>query len=1254
MARNLSQMLPAGWGGYSPARKIDWFNSVGATVSELETAGVPRSDIDYMIANGFQPGATEKDSVVEDHIAELFRTYLGREPDLEGGNFYERQFGNEVDRDELSRFLYGAVGAGEITQRQASEFLNPVVKEVQGKEVAITPDVQERIDLYNEYADDGLTNAEILAKAEELFGEQTQEDFNILRDLALQDRVNEQFGGVTKENINDVVKAATDLGLNTEQIAAALGGTVTTAGEQKTLNLNAGQVGKTVAASFSPEEIREYIAATYGRLTQDNINDLIKETTERNIPLEDVVSAIGGKFVTGSDGKQSIQFTPNAALTAFQQAEDQIAQLYRQEFGRAPDAGGLNFYAAQLAEGRSLADIQAEIDASEEGARFDTQLQQLINTQYGGFGGANSQEIVNELAGKGYSLTQIADAIGADITTNEKGETTMSYTPPPPPPKTFTNEQVQKLITDQFGSVTPDNFQNVVDAVIGAGVPVDQFASVVGATISTNDAGQTSLTLPAAEQPKSAAPAEPINAQELDTANRGQPNETAAANLQQQLAAQTAAYKVTHNASFSRDQDKIVADMAKQLSRFGVEDLSDVVQGTRIIQEPIYDPNYYGDGSADIIGYRDVSESVVVNKRTGKVIPMNELNNSAGSGFTWYNMQFVNGVPVFYASKEETGWNAFKQEQLPAILQFAKFIPGVTPFAIAAEAALKLDEGMELDEVFKDTVDSIAKAELSTFLQNVVGAQFPELGLPADAPSMFEARYYDQLGNLFSAEEITAIKDYADPQNQQGGFYGNTKTAEYDPKTGVTKFYDSTGVNQIGEMGADGIYRSLVTGNQAPIASPSPATASTGQQTITVTGAQSPAGGITSLPTGGTKTDATVSVTGKKTDEPTTTLPVTAKVGTTTTTKGDVTVVGERTTDDGYRDEGESGTATFLVSDPSGLNTTNRETVKNEVLVTGEKEKTGVTGTTGTTKGPLSTGTTKITEGKFTELTADEIEALLKAGFTASLLLGGGTDSPTIPTTNVDIEGINTRRTGFTPDLTPTIPPGSTTTTTTTPGQTVYTNLGINTGKPTSPTTPTTGIGSLPVPTYKPPPFLGAQAPGASRVTPPVLTADPTFTQADFTAAAKDIATQQAALPPIVQVAPSSPFESGLAKGTTVAKRAGGIVALRGGGIPLFQMGGPVAFAYGGMTAPVNEPRMLSGGGDGMSDSIPATINGTQPARLADGEFVIPADVVSDIGNGSSKAGAKELYAMMDRVRQSRHGTTKQPPEVNMDKVLPV
>jgi len=67
--------------------------------------------------------------------------------------------------------------------------------------------------------------------------------------------------------------------------------------------------------------------------------------------------------------------------------------------------------------------------------------------------------------------------------------------------------------------------------------------------------------------------------------------------------------------------------------------------------------------------------------------------------------------------------------------------------------------------------------------------------------------------------------------------------------------------------------------------------------------------------------------------------------------------------------------------------------------------------------------------------------------------------------------------------------------------------------------------------------------------------------------------------------------------------------------------------------------RLLRGPGDGVSDSIPATIGNKQPARLADGEFVIPARIVSELGNGSTEAGARKLYAMMDRVQASRKKT---------------
>lgn len=108
-----------------------------------------------------------------------------------------------------------------------------------------------------------------------------------------------------------------------------------------------------------------------------------------------------------------------------------------------------------------------------------------------------------------------------------------------------------------------------------------------------------------------------------------------------------------------------------------------------------------------------------------------------------------------------------------------------------------------------------------------------------------------------------------------------------------------------------------------------------------------------------------------------------------------------------------------------------------------------------------------------------------------------------------------------------------------------------------------------------------------------------------------------------------------------------------GGDVPLAMKGSvdtekfPYGLARGGTA------KFINGSGDGMSDSIPATIDDTQPARLADGEFVIPADVVSHLGNGSTKAGAKQLYAMMDRVRQARTGTKQQGREIKPSKYMP-
>jgi len=109
--------------------------------------------------------------------------------------------------------------------------------------------------------------------------------------------------------------------------------------------------------------------------------------------------------------------------------------------------------------------------------------------------------------------------------------------------------------------------------------------------------------------------------------------------------------------------------------------------------------------------------------------------------------------------------------------------------------------------------------------------------------------------------------------------------------------------------------------------------------------------------------------------------------------------------------------------------------------------------------------------------------------------------------------------------------------------------------------------------------------------------------------------------------------------GTKMVARPG----MAGGG--LADLGGYADYAGGG--------RMLKGPGDGMSDSIPATIAGKQPARLANDEFVVSADVVSGLGNGSSDAGAKQLYKMMDRVRAARTGKKSQAKQINPTKYMP-
>ena len=98
--------------------------------------------------------------------------------------------------------------------------------------------------------------------------------------------------------------------------------------------------------------------------------------------------------------------------------------------------------------------------------------------------------------------------------------------------------------------------------------------------------------------------------------------------------------------------------------------------------------------------------------------------------------------------------------------------------------------------------------------------------------------------------------------------------------------------------------------------------------------------------------------------------------------------------------------------------------------------------------------------------------------------------------------------------------------------------------------------------------------------------------------------------------------------------------------------GGYLGYADGGEIA-MAKGRYLQGETDGMADELPARIGQDQPAALSHGEFVIPADVVSHMGNGNSDAGAKKLYQMMDKIRMARTGNKKQGKKINPDKFMP-
>lgn len=127
------------------------------------------------------------------------------------------------------------------------------------------------------------------------------------------------------------------------------------------------------------------------------------------------------------------------------------------------------------------------------------------------------------------------------------------------------------------------------------------------------------------------------------------------------------------------------------------------------------------------------------------------------------------------------------------------------------------------------------------------------------------------------------------------------------------------------------------------------------------------------------------------------------------------------------------------------------------------------------------------------------------------------------------------------------------------------------------------------------------------------------------------------------QTPASTPVTSPAGGGTAAVMPRAASSVIQDLPVPQYAAGGLASMAQG---------RYLGGPTDGMADKIPARIGDKQEARLSHGEFVIPADVVSHLGNGNSEAGAQRLYAMMDKVRKARTGNTKQGKEINPDKFL--
>lgn len=244
---------------------------------------------------------------------------------------------------------------------------------------------------------------------------------------------------------------------------------------------------------------------------------------------------------------------------------------------------------------------------------------------------------------------------------------------------------------------------------------------------------------PPAPTPEPVAPPAPAAPTNVDS--KGRPyNASDYENIKKQLTEQANA-GVKHKASFSSNQTEIIDDMAKQLASYGVKSIYDLKQ------EIYTDLEYPTTTTDEAVEPTEVQKQRVINSATGQEIPLNELNNSRGSGFTYYKIEFADGIPVPYGYKENTGFSAF-------VDQVSDVAKPLTPALIAIAAPYLAGTGAALGAT-GTAAQVIDKAIAGALVSGVTG-QDPLKGAVLASLGPITDAYGAQLGEFLLGQTAGA------------------------------------------------------------------------------------------------------------------------------------------------------------------------------------------------------------------------------------------------------------------------------------------------------------------------------------------------------------------------------------------------------------------------------------------------------------------------------------------------------------------